>query len=205
VLWIRDFLGWIRICGSVPLTNGSRSESCKFIAHLVRSQVTELREGSLFMFADEAGYKFSNKKKKLRPVSDLDPNPKPTSGRIRIRNRIRNFCFGSATLSLKPFSEFPYLWLVDVLKSRPLIGCRENAQRINLSQVAFGDFTESQAASCKRVQCQYRNFKALKRVAGRIFKISMYVISKEQAKTLSLIFSSTKKQKSAHVQKVSIY
>jgi hypothetical protein len=41
--------------GSVPLTNGSGSESCKFIAHLVRSQVTELREGSLFMLEDEAG------------------------------------------------------------------------------------------------------------------------------------------------------
>ena len=47
-------------------------------------------------------------KKKNWPVSDLDPDsnpdpkpdldPKLTSGRIRIRNRIRNFCFGSATL-----------------------------------------------------------------------------------------------------------
>jgi hypothetical protein len=38
-----------------PLTNGSGSESCKCIAHLVRVQVTELREGRLFMFEDEAG------------------------------------------------------------------------------------------------------------------------------------------------------
>ena len=37
-------------------------------------------------------------KKKFWPVSDLDPNPKLTLGRIRIRDRIRNFCFGSATL-----------------------------------------------------------------------------------------------------------
>ncbi len=71
VLWIRDFLVQIRIRGSVPLTNGSESESCKFIAH----QAMELRESSLFMFEDEAGYKFQNKKKKFWPVSDLDPNP----------------------------------------------------------------------------------------------------------------------------------
>jgi hypothetical protein len=38
-----------------PLTNGSGSESCKFFARLVRGQVTELREGRLFMFEDEAG------------------------------------------------------------------------------------------------------------------------------------------------------
>ncbi len=51
-------------------------------------------------------------KKKFWPVSDLDLNPgfgsgfesgfesesEVTSGRIRIRHRIRNFCFGSATL-----------------------------------------------------------------------------------------------------------
>ncbi len=39
----------------MPLTNGSGSESCKLIAQLVRNQVTELREGSLFMYEDEAG------------------------------------------------------------------------------------------------------------------------------------------------------
>jgi hypothetical protein len=54
VLWIRDILVWIRIRGSVPLTYGSGSESFKFIAHLVHSQITELREGSLFIFEDEA-------------------------------------------------------------------------------------------------------------------------------------------------------
>jgi hypothetical protein len=43
---------YVRIRGSVPLYNGSGSESCKFIARLVRSQVMELREGSLFMFGD---------------------------------------------------------------------------------------------------------------------------------------------------------
>jgi hypothetical protein len=46
--------------------------------------------------------------KKIWPVSDLDPDPKSdpdpnlTLGRIRIRNRIRNFCFGSATLLILP-------------------------------------------------------------------------------------------------------
>jgi hypothetical protein len=65
VLWIRDIFVWIRIRGSVPLTNGSGSESCKFTAHHVRSQVTELREGSLFMFEDELGKNFSTKKEVL--------------------------------------------------------------------------------------------------------------------------------------------
>jgi hypothetical protein len=34
----------------------------------------------------------------LDPDPKLDPNPKLTEGRIRIRNRIRNKSFGSATL-----------------------------------------------------------------------------------------------------------
>jgi hypothetical protein len=33
-------------------------------------------------------------------------------------------------------------------------------------------FTESQAAYCKHFQCQNRRFVSLKRVIGRIFKIS---------------------------------
>jgi hypothetical protein len=33
--------------GSGPLIRGSGSESCKLIAQLVRSQVTEVREGTL--------------------------------------------------------------------------------------------------------------------------------------------------------------
>ncbi len=37
VLWICDILVWIQIHGSVPLTNRSGSESCKFIAHFVHS------------------------------------------------------------------------------------------------------------------------------------------------------------------------
>ncbi len=98
MLWIRDILIWIRIRGSVPLNNESRSESCKFIAHLVRSQVTELREGSLFTFEDEAGKKFSTKKKFL-PVSELDPHPGFGSGfkseiRLRMRIRIRKLTSG---------------------------------------------------------------------------------------------------------------
>jgi hypothetical protein len=64
VLWIRDFLVRIRIRGSVPLSNVSGSESCKFIAHLVRSQVTELREGSLFTcLKKRLGINFGAKKR----------------------------------------------------------------------------------------------------------------------------------------------
>jgi hypothetical protein len=36
----------------------------------------ELREGSLFIFEDEAGGKNCRTKKKFLPVSDLDPNGK---------------------------------------------------------------------------------------------------------------------------------
>ena len=123
MLWIRDFLVRIRIRGSVPLTNGSGSESCKFIAHLVRSQVTELRESSLFIFelrrwgwvkileqkkTEVLASFWSRSESRIRirvriwdpnpdsnpdldPDSNPDPNPKLTSGRIRIRDRIRNF------------------------------------------------------------------------------------------------------------------
>jgi hypothetical protein len=63
VLWIRDFLVRIWIRGSVPLTNGSGSESRKFIAHLVRSQVTELREGSLLCLKMMLGKNFRTKKR----------------------------------------------------------------------------------------------------------------------------------------------
>ncbi len=50
---------------------------------------------------------------------------------------IINFLFASLRLltnfkkcSLKPSSEFPSLWLVDVLKCQTLIGCKENAQEL---------------------------------------------------------------------------
>ncbi len=110
-------------CGSVTFWYGSGSAnpclfliypslSCKFIAHLARSQVTELRKGSLLCLKMRLGKNFRTKKRCLGQFliwiriqdSDTDsnpdsnPNPKLTSGRIRIRNRIRNFCFGSATL-----------------------------------------------------------------------------------------------------------
>ncbi len=38
----------------------------------------------------------------------------------------------------KMLTETPSLWFVDVLKCRPLIGCRDNAQEFNLSQTASG-------------------------------------------------------------------
>jgi len=46
----------------------------------------------------------NNRQVVVRSVADpclllMDPNQKLTSGRIRIRDRIRNFCFGSATLA----------------------------------------------------------------------------------------------------------
>ncbi len=124
MLWIRDFLVRIRIRGSVPLTKGSGSESCKFIAHLIRSQVTELMGGSLFMFEDEAGQNFRTKKKKFWPVFDLDPNPGFWSGfetGIRIRIRIWNKRqagswseIGSETFVSDPQTCQPMLWIRDV-------------------------------------------------------------------------------------------
>ncbi len=89
----------------------------KVIAHFVRSQVVELREGSLFIFKNELRKNFS-KKIMFRPISDLDPDPNPdpdlnpdpcltldpdlklNAGWIRIQHQIQNFCFGSATLTL---------------------------------------------------------------------------------------------------------
>jgi hypothetical protein len=56
------------------------------------------------------------------------------------------------------------------------------------------DFTESHATSCKQFHCQSPILGSLKRVYWKDFK-KYEVISKEQAKTLSLMFSSTKKQK----------
>jgi hypothetical protein len=56
-------------------------------------------------------------------------------------------------------------------------------------------------------QCQNHRLGCLKRVT-RILKSAKYIISKEQAKSMSLMFSSNKKQKlytpSAHVQKVPV-
>ncbi len=54
------------------------------------------------------------------------------------------------------------------------------------------DFTESQAASCKYFSVFFASLESLKRVTGRIFKI---VFSKALARTLILIFSSTKATK----------
>jgi hypothetical protein len=49
-------------------------------------------------------------------------------------------------------------------------------------------FTESQAASCKHFQCQNRRFRVFESGYWKYFQIYK-VISKEQAKTLRLIFS----------------
>jgi hypothetical protein len=48
----------------------------------------------------ESGIRIRIRIRDSNPDSNPDPKPDPklTSGRIRIRNRIRNFCFGSATL-----------------------------------------------------------------------------------------------------------
>jgi hypothetical protein len=53
--------------------------------------------------------------------------------------------------------------------------------------------TESQAASCKHSQCQNRRLRVFEADYWKDFQ-NLYVISKEQAKSLSLIFSSIKKQ-----------
>ncbi len=89
----------------------------KFIAQVVRSQVTELRDDFLCLkmrlrknFSTKRG-SFGQFLIRIR-IQDLDPDPNPgfesgfesgsdsklTAGRIRIRYRIRNFCFGSATI-----------------------------------------------------------------------------------------------------------
>jgi hypothetical protein len=81
--------------------------------------------------------------------------------------------------------------------------------RINLSQAASGIILQNdRRLSVSIFSVKITAVGSLKRVTGRIFKISEK-ISKGQAKTLSLIFSSTKKQKivklSEHLQKVPIY
>ncbi len=90
----------------------------KFIAHFVRSQVTELREDRLFMFEDEAAWNLCKKRSFGQfliciqiqdSVSIQDSNPHPKSGfksGVRIRIRIRNFCFGSATLVFYSYITF---------------------------------------------------------------------------------------------------
>ncbi len=75
----------------------------KFIAHFVRSQVTELREDRLFMFEDEAAWNLSKKRSFGQfliciQIQDSDSNPHPDPKLSSSRIRIRNFCFGSATL-----------------------------------------------------------------------------------------------------------
>ncbi len=93
--------------------------------------------------------------------------------------------------------KIPSLWLVDVLEWRPLIGCRENAHKINLSQ----------AASCMILQNHRRlpvcifsvkiatALGSLKQVIGRILKNWKW--SQRSKLNLSLTFSSTWKQKIA--------
>jgi hypothetical protein len=53
------------------------------------------------------------------------------------------------------------------------------------------DFTESQAASCKHFQYQNRRFRVFEAGYWKYFQ-NEQVISKEPARTLSLIFVSTK-------------
>ncbi len=50
---------------------------------------------------------------------------------------LRNYLGTILKMLLKPYSEFPSLWLVDVLYCRPLIGWRK-CERINLSEAASG-------------------------------------------------------------------
>jgi hypothetical protein len=83
-----------------PEANGSGSESCKFIAHLDRSLVTELREGSLLCLKMRLGKNFRTKTRSLGFGSGFESGIRIRI-RIRIRNRIRNFCFGYATLLSK--------------------------------------------------------------------------------------------------------
>ncbi len=79
--------------------------------------------------------------------------------------------------------------------------------RINLSQAAYGRILQNhmRLPVCK---CQNRPFRIFEAGYWKGFKISN-LISKEQAKKLSLILSPTKKPKllkpSANIQKVTIY
>ncbi len=93
----------------------------KLIAHFVCSQVTELtlkmrllknfssKRGSFGQFLIRIRIEDTRIRIQIRdsnpdsnpdldPDSNPDPDSKLTAGRIRIRNWIRNFCFGSATL-----------------------------------------------------------------------------------------------------------
>ncbi len=104
------------------MTNGSGSESRKFVAHLVRSQVMELREGTFLFLKMRLGKNFRTKKRSFGQFliqiriqdSDPDSNPGFESG-IRIRIRIRsesetNFRrFGSETGSVSFVSD-PQHW-----------------------------------------------------------------------------------------------
>jgi hypothetical protein len=95
--------------------------------------------------------------------------------------------------------------LVDVLKSRPLIGCRENTQELTFQRrlPPVYDFTEAQAAVASK-----SSFRGLS--SGLLEGFSKLVSNFTGAsQTLEFDFCiklETKKEKlSAHVQKVSIY
>jgi hypothetical protein len=82
----------------------------------------------------------------------------------------------------KALLKFPSIWLVYVLQCRPLIGCRENAQVIICHRrlpvwfyIITGGFLNALSVS------------------------KLPVISKEEGKTLSLIFSSIRIQKIAKI------
>ncbi len=85
---------------------------------------------------------------------------------------------------LKPSSGFPFLWLVDVLLCRTLIGCRENVQNLYCHSRLWVWFTGSLAASRMHFQGQNRRF----RVSEEGYWIWELVSIRVQDKTLTLIF-----------------
>ncbi len=100
------FTGMVR--NTIHMQNAYMCENLvdwKLIAQFVRCQVTELslKMRLLKNFRTKRGMAsfWSGSESRIRiriQIRDSNPDSKLTAGRIRIRNRIRNFCFGSATL-----------------------------------------------------------------------------------------------------------
>ncbi len=80
----------------------------------------------------------------------------------------------------------------------PSVGLSFAAGKMRKNKLVTGgfryDFTESKAAFGSILSVKIAALEPLRRVTGRIFKIS-----KQQAKTLSLIFSLTKKPKTVKI------
>ncbi len=91
MLWIRNFLVRIRIRGSVPLLKDPDPNPANLLRTLVVTKSRSRGRAAFLCLKMRLGKNFRTKK-----------NPKLTSGRIRIRNRIQNFCLGSATLRAEP-------------------------------------------------------------------------------------------------------